>query len=118
MSEGERRYVPSAAERGPAICERCGKPGERTGDRINPDGWFWLAAKFDPESKPKHAADDRLIIHACSVECRDALWSGKPRTFAKTTFRERKQPKVYPCGCARQHVNRGLCADYEPGELP
>ena len=30
----------------PAICERCGKPGERSGDRINPDGWFFLAAKF------------------------------------------------------------------------
>ena len=118
MSEGERRYVPAAAERGPAICERCGKPGERTGDRINPDGWFFLVAKFDPEGKPKHDADDRLIIHACSIECRDALWSSKPRTFGKTTFDERKQPKIYPCGCARQHVNRGLCADYEPGELP
>lgn len=71
MSEGQSR--PVAAPRGPAICEHCGKPGEREPDRINPDGWFFLAAKFDPEDKPKRTADDRLIIHACSVECRDAM---------------------------------------------
>lgn len=107
----------SAPTRGPAICELCGKPGERIGDHISPAGWFFLAAKYDPDDGKSN--DDRLIIHACSVECREALWAGKPgRSFSKTTFNEREQPKIYPCGCARAHVNRGLCVDFQPGELP
>lgn len=54
-------------------CERCGKPGDRQIGRVAPEGWFFGSFTFDENGD--HAPGDLLIVHACSAECRDALWT-------------------------------------------
>jgi hypothetical protein len=56
-----------------ATCERCGKPGKRRLGFVAPEGWFFGSFTFDGDGD--HAPGDFLIVHACSAECRDALWT-------------------------------------------
>lgn len=57
----------------PVTCERCGRPGRRLLGHIAPDGWYFGSFTFDSEGD--HDPGDLLIVHACSPECRDALWT-------------------------------------------
>ena len=54
-------------------CERCGKPGRRSIGRVAPEGWFF--GSFTLGSDGDHDPGELLIVHACSAECRDALWT-------------------------------------------
>jgi len=54
-------------------CEHCGKPGLRRIGHVAPEGWWFGSFTLSPEGD--HAPGDTLIVHACSAECRDALWT-------------------------------------------
>lgn len=55
-------------------CERCGVLGERVpGHVVSPNGWFFGRFKLDEDGD--HDPGDFLVVHVCSVECRDALWT-------------------------------------------
>lgn len=54
-------------------CERCGTPGYRTIGRVAPETWWFGSFTFDSEGS--HPPGDFLLVYACSVECRDALWT-------------------------------------------
>lgn len=54
-------------------CERCGTPGRRRRGFVAPEGWFF--GSFTHDSEDDHHPGDFLIVHACSVECRDGLWT-------------------------------------------
>lgn len=54
-------------------CERCGATGKRHLGHCSPEGWYFGAFTFDETGD--HDSGDRLIVHACSAECRDALWT-------------------------------------------
>lgn len=57
----------------PVTCEKCGKTGKRRMGYVAPEGWFFGSFTFDAEGD--HIPGDFLIVHACSVECRDGLWT-------------------------------------------
>ena len=66
------------AEKGLAMseqvtCERCGKPGQRYRGHVAPEGWWFGSFTLDPDGD--HDPGDMLVVHACSAECRDALWT-------------------------------------------
>jgi hypothetical protein len=54
-------------------CERCGKPGRRLRGRVAPEGWYFGAFSFGGEGD--HRPGEQLIVHVCSIECRDAVWT-------------------------------------------
>lgn len=54
-------------------CEHCGKPGRRITHRPAPEGWWFGAFTFPDDGD--HDPGDRLIVVACSEECRNALWT-------------------------------------------
>lgn len=54
-------------------CEHCGREGNRRRGEVGPDGWYFGAFTFDKGGD--HAPGDCLIVHVCSQECRDAVWT-------------------------------------------
>lgn len=57
----------------PVTCERCGKSGQRRIGHVAPEGWWF--GSFTLSADGDHDPGDTLIVHACSAECRDALWT-------------------------------------------
>jgi hypothetical protein len=54
-------------------CEHCGKLGQRRRGHVAPESWWFGSFTLSPEGN--HDPGDTLIVHACSIECRDALWT-------------------------------------------
>lgn len=54
-------------------CECCGKPGRRFIGRVAPEGWWFGSFTLAPDGD--HDPGDTLIVVACSIECRDSLWT-------------------------------------------
>jgi len=54
-------------------CEHCGKPGQRRIGHVAPEGWWFGSFTLSPDGD--HDPGDTLVVHACSKECRDALWT-------------------------------------------
>jgi hypothetical protein len=54
-------------------CEHCSKPGQRRTGHVAPEGWWFGSFTLEPNGD--HDPGDTLVVHACSNECRDALWT-------------------------------------------
>ena len=87
----------------PTTCERCGKPGRRRTGEVAPRGWLFGAFTFDSEGT--HDPGDFLIVHACSPECRDALWTEQTdQRWDVIEARVNIRDELRRAGC--QHANR------------
>jgi hypothetical protein len=73
-------------------CEKCGKEGRRRRFYPCPENWWWIEVKVDGIT---------MMGHACSVECKDALWQEGPgkrwtsEEIEKTLAEEPEWPKQY-----------------------